>query len=362
MAPTVRRPRPALIDHLFAQPRAYTLFQAIRLVERAGAAAARASGREPPDPVGRGIDPRRAAVAIRAGVPLAFAAAEVTALNRREDGPPELTQTVIGLTGPQGVLPHVFSEIVQASIREREFGLRAFLDLFNNRAAGLLYEAWAKHRLVIERERRDLPGTRAPIDGVVAAVIGLGQPALKDRMSVPDATPAHFSGLFGQRVRSARAADQILSGALGYPIRVEQFHGTWLAMAPEDCTRLPDAARPEGAFCRLGGEAIAGARVWDVQGSVCLVVGPLDYRAFLAFLPGGPLAAYLADLAALALGPEIAVYTHLILRAEEVPPGRLGADPRATPDGRLGLNTWLGWDGVRTRPGEVELRPASPLR
>lgn len=361
MARPVRRSRPALIEHLFAHPRAFALFQAIRLIERSEATTARTNGKEPPDPVGRGTDPRRAAVQIRSTVAPAFAASEITALTRSEGGTPMLTQTVIGLTGASGVLPHAFSEIVQANLREREFGLRAFLDLFNTRATGLLYDAWAKHRLVIEHERSGLPGTRTPIDQLLRALVGLAPPGLRGRMAVPDATPTHFGGLLGDRVRSARAVDQILSGALGYPIRVEQFHGVWLPIAAADQTRMPSVAQPEGSFCRLGSETVAGKRVWDAQGSVCLVIGPLAYRDFLAFLPGGPLARYLIDLATFTLGPEIAIYTRVVLRPDAVPPLQLGRDPAATPDGRLGLNTWLGWDGRRTRPGEVDLRPASPL-
>ena len=34
-------------------------------------------------------------------------------------GPVELTQTIVGLTGPSGVLPHALSELVQVSVRER---------------------------------------------------------------------------------------------------------------------------------------------------------------------------------------------------------------------------------------------------
>ncbi|MCJ2077087.1 type VI secretion system baseplate subunit TssG [Methylobacterium sp. E-016] len=361
MARPVRRSRPALIEHLFAHPRAFALFQAIRLIERAEVTAARADGREPPDPVGRGTDPRRAAVQVRATVAPAFAASEITVLARGERGPPQLTQTVIGLTGATGVLPHAFSEIVQANLREREFGLRAFLDLFNTRAAGLLYDAWAKHRLVIEHERSGLSGTRTPIDQILRAIVGLGSPGLRGRMAVPDATPTHFGGLLGDRVRSARAVDQILSGALGYPIRVEQFYGVWLPIAAADQTRMPSVERPQGSFCRLGSEAVAGERVWDAQSSVCLVIGPLAYRDFLAFLPGGPMARYLVDLATFTLGPEVAIHTRVVLRPDAVPPMRIGHDPAATPDGRLGLNTWLGWDGSRTQPGEVDLRPASPL-
>ncbi len=362
MARPVRRPHPSLIEHLFAQPRAFTLMQAIRIIERAAVRAARGDGRDPPDPVGRGTNAQRVAVTIGASVPLAFAADEITALARPEQGAPVLTQTLIGLTGATGVLPHVFSDMVQGSIREREHGLRAFLDLFNTRVAQLFYGAWAKHRLFIECERSALPGERSPIDALLAAIVGLGQQSLRHRMSVPDATPIHFSGLLGRHARSAQAADQILTGALGYPIKIEQFHGTWLSIAPADRTRLGTKERPEATFCRLGSETVAGARIWDVQASVCIVVGPLGYRDFLAFLPDGVMSRYLIDLATFTLGPEISVHSRILLKPDEVPALCLGADPRATPAGRLGRNTWLGWSGKRVQRGEVNFQPASPLR
>lgn len=359
MARARRRPDSSLIEDLVRSPEAYALFQAIRLVERASAITARESGLPAPDPVGRGVDPKNAALAIRASVPLGYASAEATDV-RLHDGRWELTQTVIGLIGSSGVMPHAFSELVQTSVRERNPGLRAFLDLFNDRLAGLLYEAWAKHQIAVETERRGLPGTRTAIDSILRSVVGVGMSSVTDRMTPPDAVLIHYGGLLGRQSRSAVAVEQMLSGALGQSVRVEQFLGEWLPIAPADQTVLPSAQAPEGTFCRLGDDTVLGAQIWNVEGAVRLHIGPMVYRVFESFLPDGSQAGDLAELATFALGPDLAYAAKLTLRAEEVPPLQLYSDEGTAPAYRLGWNTWIGWDGLRAEDGEVEFRSALP--
>jgi type VI secretion system protein ImpH len=358
MARARRRPDSSLIEDLVGHPQAYALFQAIRLVERAAAITARRLGAPAPDPVGRGTDPANAALAIRSSVPLGYASAEATEL-RQHEGRWEITQTVIGLTGSSGVMPHAFSELVQASVRERNPGLREFLDLFNDRLAGLLYEAWAKHQITVETERRDLQGTRTAIDGMLRAVVGVGLRSLTNRMTPPDAVLIHYGGLLGRQSRSALAIEQMLSGALGQPVRVEQFLGEWLPIAVPDQTRLPSAQAPDGVFCSLGDDTVLGERTWNVEGAVRLHIGPMSYRVFESFLPDGSQAGHLSDLATFALGPDLAYAAKLTLRADEVPPLRLYAEDGGNGH-RLGWNTWLGWEAARADDGEVEFRSLLP--
>lgn len=363
MARQSRRPHSSLAADLFARPQAYAFFQALRLVERIAATEADATGTLPPEPLGRGSDPARAPARLQAAVQLGFAAAEVSSLRRPPGGGPmELVQSVIGLIGPAGVMPHAFSELVQIGVRERNPGLRQFLDLFNDRLAGLLYEAWAKYRVGVERERAASLGTAAPIDAALRALVGLGSPALQGRMDTPDATPVHFGGLLGNEGRSAPAVARILSAALGHAVRVEQFVGSWLPVAEADRTRLPARGLALGAFCRLGEDAMVGARVFDLQGTVRLHVGPLPYAAFRALLPDGAEARRLSDLAALALGAEMSFRMHLTVRPAEVPALRLGGDPDSPTASRLGWNTWAASQAPRQRPGTVDIRPFPHLR
>ncbi|MEO3389447.1 type VI secretion system baseplate subunit TssG [Mesorhizobium sp. CAU 1741] len=363
MASARRRPHTSLKSDIFDRPQAYDLFQVLRVIEALAVEEADAAGVEKPDPLGRGVEPGKAAAAIRAAVPLGYAAAEATTVARpRAGGPVQVTQSVIGLTGPSGVLPHAISEMVHVSVRERNPGLREFLDLFNNRLAGLLYEAWAKYRLTVEHDRATRFGMPRRIDAALRAIVGIGSPAVSNRTEAPDETLVFFGGLLGRTGRSALAVERALSGMLGHTVRIEQFAGAWLPISEADRTRLPGPGKAAGAFCRLGEDMVLGERTFDIESSVVLVVARLHYAPFRSLLPDGARAQTLADLAAIALGPEKAFRVRLSLLPEDVPPLVLDRDRDAPEASRLGWNTWLPSSRPRKEPAEVEFRCAPHLR
>lgn len=363
MAGTRRRSHTSLAADLFDRPQGYDLFQAIRALEALAAGENRASGLSPVDPIGQGADPENAALRIRSAVPLGFAPAEVVAVRRpRGGGPIEMTQTLVGLTGPSGVLPHALSELVQVSVRERNMALRDFFDVFNNRLAGLLFNAWAKYRLDVERDRAAALGTPAGTDQALRALVGLALPATSERTGVPDATFVHFGGHLARQGRSAMAIERSLSGALGHRLRVEQFLGEWHAIAIADRSRLGDRDRPEGVFARLGDDAVIGERTFDVQSSVLICIEELTYPEFRSLLPDGSRSRVLTDLAAQALGPDKAFRIRLELKPAEVPNLRLDANAETPAANRLGWNTWLAPAKTRQEPVAAEFRPLPHLR
>jgi type VI secretion system protein ImpH len=363
MASARRRPNSSLKSDIFERPQAYDFFQAVRIIEAMAAEEAAAVGESRPDAVGRGIDPKNASISIHAAVPLGFAAAEVNAVRRpRGGGPVEMTQTVVGLTGPSGVLPHAFSEMVQISVRERNPGLREFFDLFNNRLAGFLYDAWAKYRIAVERSRASRLSTARPIDAALRALVGIGMPSLSGRTETPDATFVFFGGLLGREGRSSTAVEQVLCGMLGFAVRVEQFHGEWLPIDVADRSRLPGPDLPDGAYCRLGEDTVIGERTFDVQSSVILHVEPLRYQVFRSLLPDGSQARKFTDLAAMAIGQDKTYRIRLGLRPEEVQPLRLTADRDLPEASRLGWNTWLNAAQPRSESVQAEFRPIPHLR
>ncbi|TAA60123.1 type VI secretion system baseplate subunit TssG [Shinella sp. JR1-6] len=363
MAGTGRRSNSSLVARAFDGPQAFELFQMIRILEALGAEEGHDTAHRPVDPVGQGVDPERAAVKIRSSVPLGFASAEVLSVRRpRSGGPVEMTQTLVGLTGPSGVLPHAMSELVQMSVRERNFALREFFDVFNNRLSGLLYNAWAKYRPAIERERAAQLSTAAPIDHALKSLVGLGLPAMTDRTRVGDHTFVFFGGLLARQGRSAVAIEQALAGALGHTLRVEQFAGEWYPIAPSDRTQLPDRTRPRGAFARLGDDAVIGTKTFDIQSTVTLRVEGLDYPAFRSLLPDGSRARLLTDLAASALGADKMFNIRLELKPDHVPALRLGGQREDAKASRLGWNTWLQPARPRQQPAAVQFRPPPHLR
>lgn len=363
MASARRRPNSSLKSDLFERPYAFDFFQAVRIIEAIASEEARSSGTALPDPVGRGVDSKNASISIHAAVPLGYAAVEVNAVKRpRNGGPVEMTQSVVGLTGPSGVLPHAFSEMVHISVRDRNPGLREFFDLFNNRLAGLLYDAWAKYRVTVELERSQRLSTQRPIEDALRAIVGIGTPALSGRMETPDATLVHFGGLLGRTGRSATAVERIMSGTLGYQVKVEQFHGEWLPIDVDDRTRLPGPGVPDGAYCRLGEDTVMGERTFDIQSSVLLDVEPLHYPVFRSLLPDGTQAKTFTDLAAVALGPDKAYRVRLGLLPDEIPPLTLTDDRDDPAASRLGWNTWLNTSKARSQSVAAEFRPDPHLR
>ena len=112
-----------------------------------------------------------------------------------------------------------------------------------------------------------------------------------------------------------------------------------------------------GRNTALGVSAVAGERVWDVEGKFRVRLGPLSLATFLAFLPDpDPVPErkaffVLSHLIRLYVGPELDFDIQLVLRAAEVPPCRLGTDQ---PTARLGWNTWFGWLGTTPRDRDAD--------
>jgi type VI secretion system protein ImpH len=367
-------PEPSVLTRLFAEPYEFDFFQACRLLGRIQGGIHR-EGLGPPEPA-----------RFRSRVTLAFPASAVHDLtppdvseDRKRLLPPVMTVTFLGLYGTTGVLPrhytHRLLEIDQYTRKDAGRPLRDWLDLFNHRWVWLFYRAWEKYRFWLPYERgepqRDDPDafTRA-----LLAVCGLATGGLRDRVRVtlppptsgrPETLAAvhdlgllRFAGLLGQRRRNAWGLDVLLAQYFEVPVAVKPFQGQWLPLDPGSKTRLG------AANSSLGRDAVAGERVWDVQGKFRLRVGPLTYRQFLDYLPDRrPVYQrkaffLLSQVAKLYAGPEFDLDVQLVLKAAEVPRCELSADEAAGP--RLGWNCWL-LTGPAKRDAEEAVFEGQPV-
>jgi type VI secretion system protein ImpH len=348
MAATRRGSGSSLIDHLRGAPERFEFVQAVRLLERAAERTLRDPDADQERRLGLDGDPHHEAVRLRAALELDFPAAELAGYESGENGP-ELLVTLLGLTGPSGVLPAFYSQIVMEALRDKNPAPRNFLDMFNHRALSFFVRAFEKYRLGLSFERSGREGAD-PIGGALLALVGLGQPSLRRRQAVPDATMAFYAGHFAHRPRTAGALARILSDYFEQPATIQQFQGRWAKLALGEQSRLGAAAQ----YSRLGVDAVLGSRVFDVQGSFRVGLGPLDHEEFLAFLPD---AARMAELNALVrsyAGPAFSFDVQLTLKASEIPRLRLSA--RNPP--RLGWNTWLPTTGAREDATDAVFAPA----
>lgn len=351
MATASRRPRPGLSEALEREPWRFDFVQAVRLIERIvrEQRAGRAPGARNGD-----------AVRFRALPQRSFAAAEVvelkglrpSAAEARETPPPQMQVSFMGLTGPSGVLPEWYLDLLLTRIRQRDFALRDFLDLFNHRTVSLFYRAWEKYRFEIGFERARLTGrVDDPFSRCLRCLVGLGTDNLAERQAVADEALMYYGGHFSHGPRSLAALESMLPDFLHCPAKVLQFHGRWLALDEEDCTRVSARARSRGANACLGADAVLGARVWDVESGVRIQVGPLAYEPFTALLPGTPGFERLEAFVRAYLGPGLDVDLQLLLAPAEVPLCQL----RSTGEGgrRLGWNGWLLGTDPHIRSGTV---------
>jgi type VI secretion system protein ImpH len=317
----------AVGEALEREPFSFEFFQAVRLLQQLRPDRAR---------IGHYNNPDDEAVHFGATPSTSFPASEIQAIEIDEGAPPRLLVNFFGLTGPQGVLPLEYSELVADRVRQRDHALRDFLDLFNHRIISLFYRAW---------ERTHGHGANVEADDDVLHdhlldLAGLGTPGLATMLGLPPAALPFYVGLLAMPTRPAVALEMLLEDYFGVPVEVEQFIGGWYSIDVASQCALGDESTPS---TQLGVGAVAGDEIWDVQARARLRVGPLSRAVYDTFLPTGRAYQELRALTRFYTGEQVDVELQLVLARDDVPPVSLRADSRSpTP---LGWCTWL-----RSRP------------
>lgn len=334
------QPPLAVVERLLAQPQAFEFFQAVHLLQRW---LGRTRGATPAQVLAQYLR-------FRNSLSMSFPAGEIESLvchpaegddpsgqdGGQERSPPDTIGIVpgfFGLLGVMGVLPHHYTEtLAQREIYLRDPSARAFLDIFQNRAVALFYEAWCKHRLHLQyelhREQHFLP--------LVLAVAGLGQAGLRGRLQpeqagVADEAVAFHAATLQRGQVSAVQFECLLADYLGVPVRVDSFVGRWYVLPPEARSTL-------GGLGALGRDAVLGERVWQRDLALRVVLGPLDRPRYRRFLPGGPGERALRHWCVLLLGTRLDVEVQLRLEARAVSGMKLAGEDGA---GRLGWESFL---------------------
>ena len=288
------------------------------------------------------------AVRFRSASGLVYPPADVLDVRQQGDALPEMTVGLMGLTGPSGVLPRYYSEVLTQTLRSRSAAMRDFFDMLSHRFVAFFAGSGAKYRPARAAETAEQEKTADPVSQVLLALTGYGTPHLTDRLAAGSAPLLHYAGLFAMRPRSADRLGALISDWLGMTVEVQEFAGAWLTLPPEQRTRLST----HGAWCRLGVDAAAGVRAWDPQARIILRIGPLDLAAFQRLLPDRVALHRLVSLVRAYVGFELGFAINPVLAARQVPPLLLNA--AADPPPLLGWNTWIpGPEGGFTARGDA---------
>jgi type VI secretion system protein ImpH len=315
--------RPEILDALEREPFCFDFFQAVRLLERL------TPQREP---VGRFVNPAREVVHFGAHPSVSFPPSQLHSITGKTGEPARMTVNFMGLTGPLGVLPHYYTELVITRVRAKDYALRDFFDIFNHRVIALFYQAWQKYRFTVAYER----GERDRFSHHLLDLVGLGTEGLQNRQAVADDSLIYYAGLLAQWPRSACALRQVLTDYFNVPVEIEQFAGGWFKLDKETQCCFEDG----NTFSeQLGVGAVVGDEIWDQQSSVRVKLGPLTLTEYRDFLPNGTAFTPLRGLLGFFAGAEFDFEVQLILKREQVPACELGAEDVVAP--HLGWVTWM---------------------
>jgi type VI secretion system protein ImpH len=320
---------PSLLTQLLTEGYRFDFFQAVRLINRMS---------PDRDPLGYASLPGRECLRVHSLPSLSFPPSPIYDITRPDNfhEPMHMTIAFMGLTGPLGVLPRYYTELIMEQMRQQDRTMLDFFDIFTHRLVSLFYRAWEKYQVVVSFEAAHIHKKKPDRVGHhLLALMGLGTKGLKEQLSFPSQAILGYTGLLGLRTRSAQALCQVLSHYFGILTNVKQFVGQWVALAPEDQSRLNGSKQN----LILGQTAMAGSQVWDQQARFQVELGPLSLSRFSEFLPSGRIFETLVQLIRFFAGLHLQFDIRLLLRAGEIPYCRLGEQAACPP--QLGWTTWL---------------------
>ncbi|MCX7088479.1 MAG: type VI secretion system baseplate subunit TssG [Methylococcales bacterium] len=337
MANETRDQAVALEAALQKEPYRYGFFQVMRLLECAYNTKARFGQSQRPSlepPIRLGQD-----------VALTFETATLTSFSRRKQGlMPLLKQRFLGLFGTNGPMPTHLTEYIHERVHNfRDHTLVGFADIFHHRMICLFYRAWANTEPTVSYDRPDSDR----FSTYIGSLAGFGSDALRERDAMPDLAKFYYTGFLASQSKSAEGLRALLADYFRFRVSVESFVGEWLAIQPNDLTRLGETPRTG----ELGISAILGSKVWGCQHKFRIHFGPLNLDEYLSLLPDGHRLEQLIAIIRNYIGDELSWDVNLVLKKAQVPSAQLGGNTR------LGWTSWVGERGIDTDADDLTLNP-----
>jgi type VI secretion system protein ImpH len=228
----------------------------------------------------------------------------------------------------------VFTEYLLEEARSRNKAGFEFLDIFNERVLGLLYQGRTKRHL----ELNVGSPVRHPIFRALKALMGNLDGPDTSRPISPDEIPLiRHAGLQGVAPRSLSSFLVTMRDRTGIRFGGRPFIGSWLKLDSDDISSL---GRTQGhrMKTRLGVNSTLGGRVWDQSSCVEIIADELGRADFERLLPGGRYYLLIGRLASQYFQFAIRIILSLQLKDGSEIENRLSGNSEI----QLGINSWLG--------------------
>ncbi len=276
-------------------------------------------------------------IVIKSNLSFSFAPASIESikiLEKQHGSTAEIVISFLGLFGQNAILPDHFTELLLTRAHAKDFAMRDFFDIFNQRATELFYHAWRAAHFFISYEQDKNWLKQDPSLSLVMALTGKksNQQAQWENVWQPDAL-IYYSGFLANQIRTREGLQQILSDYFRLPIKIKSFLGEWLQLSGNEMTRIGKL----GAHHQLGVNALLGERVWHVQNRFLVEISVDNYSAFYQLLPCFSVLKLMRQIIAEYVGLEFSFEIRVKLEKELIPACQL----RNQNAFHLGWNSWL---------------------
>ncbi|MEM7785659.1 MAG: type VI secretion system baseplate subunit TssG [Planctomycetota bacterium] len=246
----------------------------------------------------------------------------------------ELTIPFIGLTGTSGVLPRHYTQTVLRRLKQHDYAMRDFYDLFHHRIVSLFFRATTKYDLPAVYQSNSIctPEKTDVITSSIFSLLGLGSQQLRNKRTVHDYVSLRYGGHFSDSKPTGHSLERMLGDFSGIPTQVKQFQFEWIYIPPEEQTQLQP-----NAPCRLGQDIVIGEKVPSFQSRFRIVMGPVGWNDFLTLLPTSEQVTRISELVRSYVGISLDYELQVVLDGKETP--ELKLDSQNPP--MLGWTTWL---------------------
>jgi type VI secretion system protein ImpH len=252
---------------------------------------------------------------------------------KSETHPAKVEVEVLGLLGPEGILPLHMTRWILERLSERWFETGAdsessdttfleFCNMLQHRMLSLYWRAWADSRPGVQYEQDTGGRTQSIID----TLAGVGLPGTQNASQI-NLKQRHATSL-GQEVHGVERLANLLEDFIGAPVTIQEFTGGWLEIPQSLQSQLGTE------FSGLGTGAVVGTRVFQPQKGAELQVGPLSLTRYKQILELPNLVAQVRQLIIFAVGKDTEFDLRLILEGAEIPEPKIGSC-------QLGRTTWL---------------------
>lgn len=325
MAATHRKTKPSLKPHLIellrTSPDSFEFDQAIRILEMLSPHKI---------PLGEGSVPEKEVASLKARTYLEIPNREIhgLAMGSTTDHTPIFWLNFLSALGREGALPMVDTERLLEKLRRKDFAFQDFLDIFHHRLLSIRNRIRKKYFPGIQQISPD----KTSIGFILKSFVGISLPSFQDRLTLPDRSLLHYSGLLWQKPKSAKGLEVILKHFFKLNVTISPFKGAWRQLEADQVTRIGKS----GAYNILGKTASLGTQVWDTSRYLEIELSPKTRDQFESFIKGNKGFDELRDLVYMYFGYEIGFRLRIKTPALLQTPTRLG-----TSQARLGYSTWI---------------------